>query len=94
MMDEKTKELIAIGASVTAHCQPCITFHVKKAQELGVSAEMIKEAIGVGQAVEKGAASAMRDFIQERFGKTDRQVSCCSSTGSDATSGGKACCCR
>jgi len=93
-MDEKTKELIAIGASVTAHCQPCITFHVKKAQELGVSAEMIKEAIEVGQTVEKGSASAMRDFIQERLGKPERQASCCSSGGSDATSAGKACCCR
>lgn len=94
MLDEKTKELIAIGASVTAHCQPCITFHVKKAQELGVSAEMIKEAIEVGQTVEKGSASAMRDFIQERLGKPDRQSCCCSSTGSDETSANNSCCCR
>ena len=27
-MDERTKELIAIGASVGAHCQPCLTYHV------------------------------------------------------------------
>ena len=34
VMDEKTKELIAIGASVSAHCQPCLTYHVAKAKEL------------------------------------------------------------
>jgi len=33
-MDEKTKELIAIGASVGAHCQPCLAWH-EKARELG-----------------------------------------------------------
>jgi AhpD family alkylhydroperoxidase len=85
MIDEKTRELIAIGASVTAHCQPCTTFHVKKAQELGVSTEMIKEAIEVGQMVERGAGEAMRDFIKEKMGATSRPSSCCS--GGD-------CCCK
>jgi len=62
-MDEKTKELIAIGASVTAHCQPCVRFHVSKARELGLSEELIQEAITIGQMVGRGADSAMRDFI-------------------------------
>ena len=35
-MEEKTKELIAIGASVGAHCQPCLSYHVNKAKELGI----------------------------------------------------------
>jgi AhpD family alkylhydroperoxidase len=35
-MDERTRELIAIGASVGAHCQPCLTYHVEKARELGM----------------------------------------------------------
>jgi AhpD family alkylhydroperoxidase len=29
-MDEALKKRIAIGASVTAHCQPCATYHVEK----------------------------------------------------------------
>ncbi len=29
-MDDALKELIAIGASVTAHCQPCVTYYVEK----------------------------------------------------------------
>ena len=32
-MDDKTKELVAIGASVSAHCQPCVTYHVAKNAE-------------------------------------------------------------
>jgi len=49
-----TKELIAIGASVTAHCQPCLTYHVGKAREMGISEQEIQEAVAVGHKVEKG----------------------------------------
>lgn len=61
-MDEKTKELIAIGASVGAHCQPCLTWHVDKAREMGIDDESIRTAIETGHMVEKGAMSAMRKF--------------------------------
>lgn len=61
-MDEKTKELVAIGASVGAHCQPCLTWHVAKARELGIGEELIREAIETGHMVERGAMSAMKKF--------------------------------
>lgn len=61
-MDEQVKELIAIGASIGAHCQPCLTYHVGKAKEVGVCDDRIREAIKIGHMVEKGSMSAMRDF--------------------------------
>lgn len=61
-MDERTKELIAIGASIGAHCQPCLTYHVEKARKLGISEEKIRAAIETGHMVEKGAMSAMKKF--------------------------------
>ena len=61
-MDEKTKEMIAIGTSVGAHCQPCLEYHVNKAREVGLTDDEIREAITVGHRVEKGAMSAMRQF--------------------------------
>jgi AhpD family alkylhydroperoxidase len=61
-MDERTKELIAIGASVGAHCQPCLTWHVEKAREMGIDDETIRAAIETGHMVEKGAMSSMRKF--------------------------------
>lgn len=64
-MDERTRELIAIGASVGAHCQPCLTWHVEKARELGIDEDTIKAAIETGHMVEKGAMSAMRKFSSE-----------------------------
>ena len=64
-MDERTKELIAIGASIGAHCQPCLTYHVAKARELGIDDELIRAAIETGHLVEKGAMSAMKKFSSE-----------------------------
>lgn len=35
-MDENTRDPIAIGASLAAHCQPRLKFHVDKARKLGI----------------------------------------------------------
>ena len=65
MTDEQMKELIAVGASVGAHCQPCLTYHVNKAKELGLDAVYIRMAMDVGHMVEKGAMAAMREFSKD-----------------------------
>lgn len=64
-MDEKQKELIAVGASVAAHCQPCLRYHVDQALALGIDREQIAEAIAVGKTVQKGGLTAMRKFADD-----------------------------
>ncbi|MDD5678505.1 MAG: carboxymuconolactone decarboxylase family protein [Kiritimatiellae bacterium] len=88
-VDERTKELIAIGASISAHCQPCLTYHVAKAKELGLDADMISAAIDVGYKVQTGATVAMKEFANRVLkaltpgspasceGKTTSEKSCC-----------------
>ena len=49
MLDEKTKELIAVGASITANCHPCIKYHVGKAREMEIAEDEIQQAIEVGK---------------------------------------------
>ncbi len=56
-MDEKLKELIAIGASVTAHCQPCLTYHVERARTAGAAPDEIADAVAVGRTVRAGAGA-------------------------------------
>ena len=56
------KELIAVGASITANCQPCLSFHIGKAKEYGVTEQEIEEAITVAKMVRKGAMSKMDQF--------------------------------
>ncbi len=65
MFDDKMTELVAIGASVTANCHPCVKYHVNKAREIGVDKEDIKEAISVGKMVRTGAAGKMDELTSE-----------------------------
>ena len=61
-LDNRIKELIAIGASIAANCQPCLQYHLSKALKNGAHQEEITEAIEVGKMVRKGAASKMDKF--------------------------------
>jgi len=64
MFDAKIKELIAIGASVSANCQPCVKYHTAKARELKIDETDIQQAIEVGKIVRKGAAGQMDELLE------------------------------
>ena len=53
-LDLKTKELIAIGASLGAGCGSCFNLHASKAREAGATDEEIREAIAVSEVVSAG----------------------------------------
>jgi AhpD family alkylhydroperoxidase len=83
-MDENTRDLIAIGASLAAYCQPCLTFHVDKARKLGIEEDEINEAIVVGRMILKGAMSAMDRFAESVIvGHENKPSSCCDNNVSD-----------
>jgi AhpD family alkylhydroperoxidase len=65
-LDEKTKELIAVGATIAANNQSSLEFHSKIALEEGSDAEEIAEAIEVGKQVRKGVITKMDLFISEQ----------------------------
>ncbi|MFZ9011922.1 MAG: carboxymuconolactone decarboxylase family protein [Planctomycetota bacterium] len=65
MVDVKTKELIAIGASVSANCQPCVRFHLDKAKKLKIAPGDIQVALQVGTMVRGGAAGQMDQMLSE-----------------------------
>ena len=69
-MDEKLKEMIAIGASVTANCVPCIKYHFAKAREVGVTDAEIISAVQVGKMVRKGAANKWDEEISALLSTT------------------------
>lgn len=65
MIDIKVKELIAVGASVSANCHPCVEYHVGKAREMKIDEAEIQQAAEVGQMVRKGAAGQMDELLEE-----------------------------
>ena len=61
-LDERTAMLIAVGASIAANCHPCLEINVARAQERGLDAREIADAIEVGRKVRQGAAVKMDRF--------------------------------
>lgn len=50
-LDVKTKELMGLVASLVLRCDDCITYHVVRCREEGVTTEEFFEAFGVGLVV-------------------------------------------
>ena len=68
VLDRKTKELVAIGASLAAKCQGCLEGHVKKALKFGATREEISEAIAITIGVNAAAIVDLTDIAAENTG--------------------------
>jgi AhpD family alkylhydroperoxidase len=68
VIDRKTKELIAIAASLTAHCRGCLNGHIKKALKLGATREEISETIAIALGVNAAAVVDQTDQAAEDLG--------------------------
>lgn len=62
------EELIAIGASIAANCEPCFKAHFERARDLDVPVEDIEHAVRVAQAVKEAPARTML-ALAERFAR-------------------------
>ena len=68
VIDRKTTELIAIGASLAAKCQGCLEGHIKKALKFGASPEEVSEAIAIAIGVNAAAIVDLSDIAAENTG--------------------------
>jgi AhpD family alkylhydroperoxidase len=68
VLDRKTKELVAIGASLAAKCQGCLEGHIKKALKFGATREEISEAIAITIGVNAAAIVDLSDIAAENTG--------------------------
>lgn len=74
VLDEKTKELIALAISISTRCDGCIGFHVKTLVGLDVTREELEETIGMaiymggGPSLMYGAdaISAYEEFLKNK----------------------------
>lgn len=55
-VDQKTKELIALGIAHITQCPWCIDAHVQRAEKAGASEKELAEVIFVSMAMASGAA--------------------------------------
>jgi AhpD family alkylhydroperoxidase len=72
-MDERMKELVAIGASAAVNCHPCMEKHLAICDRLGIARDEVAAAVEVGLAVNKGAAARTRDKVTALLGIAKEQ---------------------
>jgi len=66
-IDRKTKELIAIAASLGFRCQGCLNGHIKKAIKFGATAEEISESIAIAMGVAAASVVDLTDIAAARL---------------------------
>ncbi|UCF06530.1 MAG: carboxymuconolactone decarboxylase family protein [bacterium] len=64
-LPKKTKELIAVGISVTINCESCMQWHIEQAAKSGATKEDILEAVEVGIEMGGGPATVSSRFALE-----------------------------
>ena len=68
VLDRKTKELVAIGASLAAKCQGCLEGHIKKALKFGATRDEISESIAIAIGVNAAAVVDLTDIAADNMG--------------------------
>jgi AhpD family alkylhydroperoxidase len=85
IFDERISELVALGASVAANCEPCFKYHFRKATELGVHRDDMAQAVNVALQVKERPAQMMLRLAQELLLPESAEVSsgCCGGASND-----------
>ena len=91
-LDDKTMELIAVGASITAGCQPCLKYHAGKARQNGATEDEVAEAIAVAKMVRGGGATEMDRFVDGFINAEDQSSEKASVSESGGCDCGGVCC--
>lgn len=58
-LEQKDKELVAIGASIGAGCGPCIDHHIPAGRDAGLTEPQLARAVEVAEAAHRVAAGLM-----------------------------------
>jgi AhpD family alkylhydroperoxidase len=66
-LDRKTKELIAIAASLATHCKGCLEGHIKKALKYGATKEELSETIAITMGVSAASIVDLTDIAAENL---------------------------
>jgi AhpD family alkylhydroperoxidase len=68
-------ELVAMGAAIAANCEPCLKYHYREAQKLGVSKEDMAQAVRMGAKVKDSPHQAILKLADRLTGAAISQAS-------------------
>jgi AhpD family alkylhydroperoxidase len=90
-------ELVAMGAAIAANCDPCLKYHYREAQKLGVSKEDMAQAVQTGAKVKDSPHQAILKLADRLMGTALSQPSpepdaCCGAAAEKEAAGSGKCC--
>ena len=68
-LDQRDKELAAVGASIGANCRPCIEHHLAAGRAAGLSPAELDEAVATAHALRRQAVELLETRIDELLGR-------------------------
>lgn len=89
-------ELVAMGAAIAANCEPCLKYHYREAQQLGVTKEDMARAVEMGARVKDSPHQAILKLAGRLTGAvlgrpSNEPDTCCGAAA--ANEGKKGSCC-
>jgi AhpD family alkylhydroperoxidase len=70
-LSQQQKEMVALGASVGAGCQPCVNHHLDAAHKAELADDRVRTAITTAQLVAAQAADEMARHVQRKLNVED-----------------------
>jgi AhpD family alkylhydroperoxidase len=68
-LEQRDKELAAIGASIGCNCRPCVEHHIAAGREAGLSEADLADAVATARAVRDQAIELLAPRIDELLGR-------------------------
>jgi AhpD family alkylhydroperoxidase len=90
-------ELVAMGAAIAANCEPCLKYHYREAEQLGVSKAHMARAVAMGAKVKDSPHQAILRLADKLTGAglgqpADASDRCCGSQSEAQRPGAAKCC--
>jgi 4-carboxymuconolactone decarboxylase len=70
-LEQRDKELAAIGAAIGCNCRPCIEHHIPAGRDAGLSAAELADAVATARAVRDQAIQLLVPRVDQLLGSGD-----------------------
>ena len=94
-LNQRERELVALGAALGSNCVPCIEYHIPEARKAGLTDSQISEAVRLADKVRQVPArkvlNAAMQMLPEAPGGVHAAGSGCAETAQTAATG-RPCC--
>ena len=81
-LEQRDKELAAIGAAIGCNCRPCIEHHIPAGREAGLSEGELADAVATARVVRDEAIVLLAPRIDELLGRSTAAVEAASAATS------------